>query len=52
MMKKYCRSQRKFIFLFGKSQNIKNEIQNVLKEGGVVLTRAWSAAFDYIQGID
>lgn len=43
---------KKIHFFIGNSQNIKNEIQNVLKEGGVVLTRAWAAAFDYIQGID
>ena len=43
---------KKIHFFIGNSKNIKNEIQNVLKKGGVVLTRAWAAAFDYIQGIE
>ena len=43
---------KKIHFLIGNSQIIYNTIQSILNDGGVVLTRAWAAAFDYIQGID
>lgn len=43
---------KKIHFLMGKSVAIYNIIKNVLKNNGVVLTRTWAAAFDYIQGVD
>lgn len=43
---------KKIHFLVGNSPAIYNTIKNILKNGGVVLTRAWAAAFDYIQGVD
>ena len=47
------RSKKKKIhFLVGNSPVIYNTIKNILKNDGVVLTRAWAAAFDYIQGVD
>jgi len=48
-----ARSEAKKIhFLAGNSPTIYNTIKNILKNNGVVLTRAWAAAFDYIQGVD
>ena len=48
-----ARSEAKKIhFLMGNSPAIYNTIKNILKNNGVVLTRAWAAAFDYIQGVD
>lgn len=38
-------------FLLGSSESIMNIIDSVLKTDGVVLTRQWSSAFEYIQGI-
>ena len=35
------------VFLLGAKR-----IQGILKSDGVVLTRAWASAFDYIQGVD
>lgn len=43
---------KKIHFLVGNSLAIYNIIKNILKNDGVVLTRAWAAAFDYIQGVD
>lgn len=43
---------KKIHFFIGNSQTVQDSIQSVLKDNGVVLTRAWAAAFDYIQGID
>ncbi|MBS5842612.1 MAG: ATP-dependent helicase [Clostridiales bacterium] len=43
---------KKIHFLMGNSPAIYNTIKNILKNNGVVLTRAWAAAFDYIQGVD
>ncbi len=43
---------KKIHFLMGKSPAIYNTIKDVLNNNGVVLTRAWAAAFDYIQGVD
>lgn len=43
---------KKIHFLVGQSQNIYSTIHSVLNEDGVVLTRGWAAAFDYIQGVD
>ena len=43
---------KKIHFLIGSSQNVQNIIQAVIQDGGVVLTRAWAAAFDYIRDID
>lgn len=50
--KKTFSESKKIHFLIGNSPTIQDILQNVLKDGGVVLTRAWAAAFDYIQGID
>lgn len=43
---------KKIHFLIGNSLVIHNTIQDILKNDGVVLTRAWASAFDYIQGVD
>lgn len=43
---------KKIHFLIGSSQNVQGVIQAVIQDGGVVLTRAWAAAFDYIRDID
>lgn len=43
---------KKIHFLVGNSLAIYNIIENIIKNDGVVLTRAWAAAFDYIQGVD
>lgn len=42
----------KIHFLIGTTAIIQDTIQNVLKNNGVVLTRTWAAAFDYVQDID
>lgn len=39
-------------FIVGESPEAKKTISDVISNGGVVLTRAWAAAFDYIQNID
>lgn len=43
---------KKIHFILGESLESKRIIGNVINDGGVVLTRAWAAAFDYIQNID
>ena len=43
---------KKIHFLLGESQENKNIISDVIDNGGVVLTRAWAAAFDYIKNIN
>ena len=43
---------KKIHFIIGESLENKKIIGDVIKDGGVVLTRAWAAAFDYIQNID
>lgn len=43
---------KKIHFLIGSSPNVQDIIQAVIQDGGVVLTRAWAAAFDYIRDID
>ena len=43
---------KKIHFILGESPENKRIIANVIEDGGVVLTRAWAAAFDYIQNID
>lgn len=45
-------NNKKIHFLMGKSDNTNTTIASVIKDGGVVLTRTWAAAFDYIIGID
>lgn len=42
---------KKIHFLIGNTPAIQTVIQSVIKDGGVVLTRAWAAAFEYISGI-
>lgn len=42
---------RKIHFLLGNTPAIQDVIQTVIKDGGVVLTRAWAAAFSYISSI-
>lgn len=39
-------------FLLGHSENIKSIIKDVLRDDGVVLTRTWATAFQYIDGIE
>lgn len=43
---------KKIHFLMGESFENKKIISDVIETGGVVLTRVWAAAFDYIQNID
>lgn len=43
---------KKIHFLLGKTDTIQSTIQNVIEDNGVVITRAWAASFDYIQGIE
>ena len=43
---------KKIHFLIGESIENKKIISDVIEDGGVVLTRAWAAAFDYIQNIN
>lgn len=43
---------KKIHFIIGESPESKKIIGDVIKNGGVVLTRGWAAAFDYIQNID
>lgn len=42
---------KKIHFLIGDTPEIRNTIIDVISSGGVVLTRAWAAAFNYIEGI-
>lgn len=41
----------KVCFIVGDSQQASEKICEVIETGGVVLTRAWAAAFNYMQGI-
>lgn len=43
---------KKIHFLLGESQENKKIISDVIDNGGVVLTRVWAAAFDYIKNIN
>lgn len=43
---------KKIHFVIGESPESKKIISDVIENGGVVLTRVWAAAFDYIQNID
>lgn len=43
---------KKIHFIIGESDEKRKIISDVINNGAVVLTRAWAAAFDYIQGID
>lgn len=43
---------KKIHFLIGRTPVVNQVIQDVIQNGGVVLTRSWAAAFDYIQGIE
>lgn len=42
---------KKIHFLIGDSPEIRDIIKTTISSGGVVLTRTWAAAFDYIQDI-
>lgn len=50
-VEKSMAESKKIHFLLGNTPVIQEIIQNVIKDGGVVLTRAWAAAFDYISGV-
>jgi superfamily I DNA/RNA helicase len=41
---------KKIHFLIGDTPQIKSTIAEVVSSGGVVLTRSWAAAFNYIEG--
>lgn len=43
---------KKIHFILGESLESKRIIGSVINSGGVVLTRTWATAFDYIQNID
>ncbi|MFB5345767.1 UvrD-helicase domain-containing protein [Enterococcus faecalis] len=49
---KQSTESKKIQFLIGDSLTVKETINNVLNDNGVVLTRAWAAAFSYIQDIE
>lgn len=49
---KYQTEAKKIHFLIGNTPKIRNTISEVISSGGVVLTRAWASAFNYIEGID
>jgi len=42
---------KKIHFLMGSSTKIKNSINLLIVDDAVILTRTWSAAFNYIQGV-
>lgn len=42
---------KKVIFLVGDSATIREKISEIVKDGGVVLTRAWAGAFNYMEEI-
>lgn len=50
--KKKQSEAKKIHFLIGTTTIVQNVIQNVLENDGVVLTRTWAAAFDYVRDID
>lgn len=39
-------------FICGNSSDTMKQINDLVQDGGVILTRTWAAAFAYIQGID
>lgn len=39
-------------FLIGSGDRVRETIDSVVESGGVVLTRTWAKAFDYIRGVD
>lgn len=39
-------------FLIGNTTEVTGKIREVILDNGVILTRAWAAAFDYIQDVD
>lgn len=43
---------KKIHFIIGESDENRKIINEIINEGAVVLTRAWAAAFDYIQNIE
>lgn len=49
--KRICES-KKIHFIIGESDENRKIINEIINEGAVVLTRAWAAAFDYIQNIE
>ena len=42
---------KKIHFLLGDTSDVRTLLESVVSEGGVILTRAWAAAFDYIRNI-
>jgi len=44
--------QNKVVFLLGESSAINEKIANIVDSGGVILTRTWAAAFNYMFGVD
>lgn len=42
---------KKIHFLLGNTPSIKEQINSIVSEGGVILTRLWAAAFDYVRNI-
>jgi superfamily I DNA/RNA helicase len=45
-------ADNKIHFLVGNSSEVKATLSAAIRRGAVVLTRAWAAAFNYIEGID
>jgi len=48
--KSLCES-KKVHFLIGDSPVVQELLHEIIEDGGVVLTRAWAAAFSYIRGV-
>lgn len=42
---------KKIHFLLGDTPTVRTLLESVVSEGGVILTRVWAAAFDYIRNI-
>lgn len=51
-VQKQASESKKIHFLLGTSDHVYTLIHDVIDDGGVVITRAWAAAFDYMRGVD
>lgn len=51
-VQKRASESKKIHFLLGTSDHVHTTIHDVIEDGGVVITRAWAAAFDYMRNVD
>lgn len=51
-VQKQASESKKIHFLLGTSDHVHTMIHDVIEDGGVVITRAWAAAFDYMRNVD